>query len=187
MLITSIPLLLSYLLAASDVVFSTIPPLLRGKWHTDISARSTSSYTLVFPGTGTGPTDRDGSIQGSGYLTYTVVSNATYNVAACLQFCDSVSGCIFVNLYYEFNNPGLVQSNLKCSLYSINHTAAEKTNRGGQQLAPLPAGLTYIQQSSGYSKSPTVTTTTTTATTSTATTTPSSGIKRRKPDPWLGR
>jgi hypothetical protein len=31
------------------------------------------------------------------------------------------------------------------------HSAAEKTNFGGQQLEPLPAGLTYIQQSSGYS------------------------------------
>lgn len=27
----------------------------------------------------------------------------------------------------------------------------EKTNFGGQQLAPPPAGLTFIQQSSGYS------------------------------------
>ena len=100
---------------------------------------------------------------------------------------DSLPLLVFVNLYYEFNNPGLVTSNLKCVVYSINHTAAEKTNLGGQQLAPLPAGLTYIQQSSGYSKKPMVTTTTTTATTTTATNTPSSGIKRRKPDPWLGR
>src|SRR6267378_7608627 len=59
---------------------------------------------------------------------------------------------VFANLYYEFNNPGLDQggSNLKCAVYADVHSAAEKTNRGGQQLAPLPAGLTYIQQSSGY-------------------------------------
>ena len=35
-------------------------------------------------------------------------------------------------------------------MYADVHSAAEKTNRGGQQLAPPPAGLTYIQQSSGY-------------------------------------
>lgn len=50
-------------------------------------------YEQVFAGTGTGPTDRDGSIQGTAYLTYTVVSNATYNVDACLAFCSGVSGC----------------------------------------------------------------------------------------------
>jgi hypothetical protein len=41
-------------------------------------------------------------------------------------------------------------SNLKCALYGDVHYAAEKTNKGGQQLAPPPAGLTYIQQSSGW-------------------------------------
>jgi len=60
---------------------------------------------------------------------------------------------VFVNLYYEFNNPGLDagSSNLKCAAYADTHTAAEKTNVGGQQQAPPPAGLTFIQQSSGFS------------------------------------
>lgn len=60
---------------------------------------------------------------------------------------------VFANLFYEFNNPGLdaAGSNLKCAVYGDIHTAAEKTNKGGQQLAALPAGTTYIQQSSGYS------------------------------------
>jgi hypothetical protein len=117
-----------------------------------VSRRDPSDYTLVFSGTGTGPDDRDGSIQGTAYLTYTLVDNSTYNVNACLAFCDSVQLCVFANLYYEFNNPGLDQgsSNLKCAVYADVHTAAEKTNLGGQQLAPPPAGLTYIQQSSGY-------------------------------------
>lgn len=59
---------------------------------------------------------------------------------------------MFANLYYEFNNPGLDagKSNLKCAVYSDVRTAKEKTNFGGQQLAPLPSGLTYIQQSSGF-------------------------------------
>lgn len=36
-------------------------------------------------------------------------------------------------------------------MYSDVHTAAEKLNFGGQQLAPPPAGLTFIQDSSGFS------------------------------------
>ncbi|TFK32624.1 hypothetical protein BDQ12DRAFT_771726, partial [Crucibulum laeve] len=118
--------------------------------------RSASDYDLVFSGTGTGPNDRDGSIQGTAYLTYTVVSNSTYNVDDCLAFCDRVDQCVFANLYYEFNNELLdfvfsEHSNLKCALYADTHTAAEKTNTGGQQSIPPPAGLTFIQQSSGYS------------------------------------
>jgi hypothetical protein len=58
-------------------------------------------------------------------------------------------------LFYEFNNQLLdfvfnQKSNLKCVLYGDVHCAVEKTNFGGQQSEPVPAGLTYIQQSSGY-------------------------------------
>lgn len=61
---------------------------------------------------------------------------------------------MFANLYYEHNNDGLdfhQTSNLKCAVYADTHTAAEKTNFGGQQLEALPAGLTFIQDSSGFS------------------------------------
>lgn len=60
---------------------------------------------------------------------------------------------MFANIYYELNNPGLEEqtSNLKCAVYADTHSAAEKLNFGGQQLAPPPAGLTFIQDSSGYS------------------------------------
>jgi len=58
-----------------------------------ISRRSPADYDLVFSGTGTGPNDRDGSIEGTAYLTFTVVDNSTYNVNACLAFCDSVQLC----------------------------------------------------------------------------------------------
>ncbi|KAG6918640.1 hypothetical protein DXG01_012759 [Tephrocybe rancida] len=117
--------------------------------------RTHSGYSKVFDGTGTHRADRDGSIEGTAYLTYTVVSNATYNINDCLAACDRVSGCVFANLYYEHNNDLLdhvfsEKSNLKCALYADIHTAAEKTNRGGQQSEPAPAGLTYIQQSSGW-------------------------------------
>ncbi|KJA22232.1 hypothetical protein HYPSUDRAFT_41120 [Hypholoma sublateritium FD-334 SS-4] len=118
-----------------------------------LSRRDPSDYELVFSGSGTGPTDRDASIEGTAYLTFTLVPNSTYNVDACLAFCDSVTDCVFANIFYELNNPGLevLSSNLKCAVYSDVHTAAEKINFGGQQLAPPPAGLTFIQDSSGYS------------------------------------
>ncbi|KIJ33759.1 hypothetical protein M422DRAFT_182877 [Sphaerobolus stellatus SS14] len=97
----------------------------------------------------------DASIEGTAYLTYTVVPNSTYNVDACLSFCNTVPGCVFVNLYYKFNNELLdfvfnEQSNLKCAAYADIHTAAEKTNFGGQQSYPAPGPLTFIQQSSGF-------------------------------------
>ncbi|KAH6883641.1 hypothetical protein BKA70DRAFT_1377997 [Coprinopsis sp. MPI-PUGE-AT-0042] len=98
---------------------------------------------------------RYAAVEGSAYLTYTVVSNATYNVADCLNFCTRVDGCVFVNLYYEHNNYGLdfevsEKSNLKCVAFAEVHTAQEKTNVGGQQSYPAPAPLTYITQSSGW-------------------------------------
>ncbi|KAG6852896.1 hypothetical protein C0991_008293 [Blastosporella zonata] len=117
--------------------------------------RQLSGYEQVFAGTGTGPTDRDASIEGTAYLTYTLVNNATYNINDCLKFCTGVNGCVFVNLYYEFNNDLLdfafsEHSNLKCVAYGDIHSAAEKTNWGGQQLEAPPAGLSYIQQSGGW-------------------------------------
>jgi len=62
---------------------------------------------------------------------------------------------VFANLYYEFNNPLLdfvfsEKSNLKCSLFGDFHIVSEKTNCGGQQQQPEPAGKTYMQKSSGY-------------------------------------
>ncbi|KAJ2915833.1 hypothetical protein MD484_g4604, partial [Candolleomyces efflorescens] len=117
--------------------------------------RAISDYNLVFDGTGTALTDRDASIQGTAYLTFRVVSNATYNVQDCLDFCSSESKCVFANLYYEFNNEALdhfdsAGSNLKCAIYGDVHTAAEKTNFGGQQSYREGNSLTYIQQSSGW-------------------------------------
>lgn len=55
--------------------------------------RSPSDYELVFSGTGTDPEDRDASIEGTAYLTYTLVSNATYGVDECLAKCDQVEIC----------------------------------------------------------------------------------------------
>ena len=57
------------------------------------STRRSSDYELVFPGTGTGPDDRDAAIEGTAYLTYSLVSNATYDVDDCLNKCDQVETC----------------------------------------------------------------------------------------------
>ncbi|KAF5371757.1 hypothetical protein D9758_003513 [Tetrapyrgos nigripes] len=135
-----------------DLVNVTVDSLVADQTQSSPTKRSVKDYVQIFKGTGTGPNDRDGSIEGTGYLTFTVVDNSTYNVDACLNFCDRVEQCVFANLYYEFNNPGLDSggSNLKCAVYADVHKASEKLNRGGQQLAPPPAGLTYIQQSTGW-------------------------------------
>jgi len=107
-------------------------------------------YSQLWFGSGTGPTDRDAAIQGPSLLTSTVVPNATYNIDACLTFCNTVEGCIFANLYYEFNNPTLDQlhSNLECAVFS--DIGGDKTDTGGQQLYPPPIGPTFIQDSTGW-------------------------------------
>ncbi|EEB92092.1 hypothetical protein MPER_09450 [Moniliophthora perniciosa FA553] len=58
-----------------------------------IVERASSRYVKLFDGTGTNLSDRDGSIEGTAYLTFTVVPNNTYNVDPCLDFCDRVQGC----------------------------------------------------------------------------------------------
>ncbi|KAJ7446718.1 hypothetical protein FB451DRAFT_1537022 [Mycena latifolia] len=120
---------------------------------TDVPHGAGRRYDLVFNGTAT----NDGAVQGTAYLTFAVVSNASYTqgVAECLNFCDRTAGCVFVNLYYEFNNPLLdfvfsEKSNLKCVLYGDVHTAAEKVKYGDQKLAPLAPAATFVQYSTGY-------------------------------------
>ncbi|TFK64854.1 hypothetical protein BDN72DRAFT_901199, partial [Pluteus cervinus] len=134
--------------------------VIHGETPPDLSTGSTlqrrdsddGDYIQVFAGTGTDPSDRDASIIGTGYLTYTVLPDNTYDVDGCLQFCDLIGPCIFVNLYYEFNNQLTDSqghpSKLKCAAYSEVHTTAEKTNFGGQTLIPY-MGPTFIQQSGG--------------------------------------
>ncbi|KAJ7364656.1 hypothetical protein DFH08DRAFT_275865 [Mycena albidolilacea] len=119
--------------------------------------RQAGKFEKVFDGL---PADQhDASIQGTAYLTYTVVNNATYNVQGCLDWCANVKGCVFVNVYYEFNNYLLdfvfgEKSNLKCAAYGDFHTAVEKLNFGGQASYPQDGNetvpLTYITQSSGW-------------------------------------
>lgn len=74
----------------------------QNKGNVALMSRANSDYVQVFGPATSGP---DASIQGTAYLTYKLVSNSTYNVDQCLSFCTAVPGCVFANLYYEFNNP----------------------------------------------------------------------------------
>ncbi|TFK64470.1 hypothetical protein BDN72DRAFT_264263 [Pluteus cervinus] len=114
----------------------------------DLSLKKRADYEQVFTGTGTGSGDRDGSIQGTAYLTFTRLD--TYDVGACKTFCDGIDACVFVNIFYEYNSDATYNPQIKCAAYADIHSAAEKTNTGGQQLLPSPAGPTYIQESEGY-------------------------------------
>ncbi|KAJ7897717.1 hypothetical protein B0H14DRAFT_3589771 [Mycena olivaceomarginata] len=116
-----------------------------------------SRFEKVFDGKPAG--QHNTSIEGTAYPTYTVVPNPTYNVQACLDWAATIDGCVFVNLYYKFNNELLdhvfsEKSNLKCAAYGDLHKAAEKTNFGGQasysQVSNETVPLTYITQSSGW-------------------------------------
>ncbi|KAJ7867231.1 hypothetical protein B0H14DRAFT_3590403 [Mycena olivaceomarginata] len=111
--------------------------------QTASQASGDSGFEKLFDGLPVG--QHDASIEGTAYLTYTVVNNATYNVQACLDWCAGINGCVFVNVFYEFNNYLLdfifsEKSNLKCAAYGDIHTAAEKTNFGGQPSYPPAAG-----------------------------------------------
>lgn len=132
---------------------ATIPPSRRS--FNSLNKRY-NGYEQVFSGSGTAPDDRDAAIEGTAYLTFTVLPNSTYDVSGCLDYCSSITTCVFVNLYYEFNNYQLdfvVGSNLKCAAYADVHTAAEKINWGHQQSYfdyGQPPPLTYMQDSTGW-------------------------------------
>lgn len=51
--------------------------------------RDAGAYEQVFAGL----MGRDAAVQGTAYLTYTLVNNATYDVDDCLAFCDRTPGC----------------------------------------------------------------------------------------------
>ncbi|KAJ3813687.1 hypothetical protein F5876DRAFT_73629 [Lentinula aff. lateritia] len=104
-----------------------------------VSATPTPSYVTVFSGL-------DASIEGSGYITYGLVDTN----ADCEAFCNTVSNCIFLNSYYDVNGKD-GSPKLTCSLYSVVHTAADATNKGGQT---EPNGFVdYISDSAGYALS----------------------------------
>jgi hypothetical protein len=151
----------------ADVTGSTSLHRRRPRHHFGRFNRRQSGFEEIFPGL---PSDQhDAAVEGTAYLTYTLVPNSTYNVDACLAWAATIDGCgayplpsclirfevadivtvnlVFVNLYYEFNNYLLdfvfsEESNLKCVAYADIHSAAEKTNFGGQ--ASYPQAGSYI-------------------------------------------
>ena len=52
-------------------------------------------------------------------------------------------------MFIEYNSDATYNPQYKCAAYSDIHTAADKTNFGGQNLDPY-LGLTYMQNSVGY-------------------------------------
>ena len=96
---------------------------------TEFSRRDASDYELVFSGTGTGPNDRDGSIEGTAYLTFTLVPNSTYNVDACLAFCDSVELCgllLVIHSFKETNTQVTFQFSPTCTMNSTTKLLTSK-------------------------------------------------------------
>ena len=79
------------LVASDDYTNQTLAR--RGAERRENVARDFSDYTLIFAGMGNGPSDRDAAVEGTAYLTYTLVPNATYNVEACLDYCDRTQYC----------------------------------------------------------------------------------------------
>jgi hypothetical protein len=65
-----------------------------------LARRTLSDYELIFNGTW----KNDAAIEGTAYLTYTVVSNASYSQGRdeCLQFCDRTTGCGMPSIHRLF-------------------------------------------------------------------------------------
>ncbi|KAJ7625788.1 hypothetical protein FB45DRAFT_922306 [Roridomyces roridus] len=120
-----------------DLVNSTVASVADSSRRRKRQTSQPGEYIEVFAPKAAGV--HDASIEGTAYLTYTVVNNATYNV----------DGCEFVNLYYEFNNELLdfvfsEKSNLK---YQFRRTGVIPS---GPSVGDEPVPLTYITQSSGW-------------------------------------
>ncbi|KAJ4335131.1 hypothetical protein N0V95_008985 [Ascochyta clinopodiicola] len=109
-------------------------------------------------------TNKLGSSQQIGYLTYKNIESTTYDVQACADFCDSEKFCLGFNIFYERDpkyepkdgcaNPE-AQTNLKCSIYGYPVGEAAATNEGqwrGPQDVNGQAFHVVITGSNGYSK-----------------------------------
>jgi hypothetical protein len=84
-------------------------------------------------------TDKTGSTQQIGYLTYKVIEDGSYNVQQCADFCDNEKFCLGFNIYYERDpqkNPAPEcpspdpMTNVKCSIFGYPVAEASATNEG---------------------------------------------------------
>lgn len=109
-------------------------------------------------------TDKLGSSQQIGYLTYKNLDDGVYNPQACADFCDSEKFCLGFNIFFERDpkfepkdgcaNPP-AQTNVKCSIYGYPVAEAAATNEGqwrGPQDTNGQAFHVVITGSNGYSK-----------------------------------
>jgi len=83
------------------------------------------------------------AVQAADYLTYGLVDT----VDDCIEMCDSVTGCNFVNTYHDVNGKN-GSTQLTCSLFESCHTTSDADNCGGQT---QPNGsVDFITTSAGY-------------------------------------
>ncbi|KAJ3716199.1 hypothetical protein C8R42DRAFT_725386 [Lentinula raphanica] len=131
--------------------------------ESQLRQRPASEYVQIFSGSGTSSEDRDAAVIGAAYLTHTLLNGSTYDVDECLHFCDFTSGCVFVNLYYEYNFPPqhlrLPQDPnriLKCVAYGDVHLSQAKVDFGQLVTTTVDDWIitdeTYIQQSTGWAR-----------------------------------
>ncbi|KAF8186319.1 hypothetical protein BJ912DRAFT_1022842 [Pholiota molesta] len=114
--------------APDQLVSDTAVPAVDGQITTPGSTNSTDiptrrSFSRHAP-------SRHASIHGTAFLTFTTVNNATYNIARCEAFCDTIDNCGFVNLFYEHSNPHLDAgpSNLICAAYADDSSGFSLTS-----------------------------------------------------------
>ncbi|KAK0190809.1 hypothetical protein F5146DRAFT_1045854 [Armillaria mellea] len=85
----------------------------------------------------------NGAVQADDYLTYGLVDT----VEECMDMCDSVDGCNFINPYYDVNGKN-GSPLMTCSLFTQCHGIEDADNYGGQT---QPDGsVDYIAESAGY-------------------------------------
>ncbi|KAE9382512.1 hypothetical protein BT96DRAFT_1027621 [Gymnopus androsaceus JB14] len=108
------------------------------------SGTSGSGYTETF-------SSLSCATQASDYITCGLVDT----VADCTTMCNSVSGCIFFNIYYDYNSNSKGNYNgnstqLTCSLFQDKHTSSDADNCGNQPQSN--GGVDTIENSCGWYK-----------------------------------
>ncbi|KAK0226505.1 hypothetical protein IW262DRAFT_1431518 [Armillaria fumosa] len=119
------------------------------------AASATWQYMEMF-------SNHTGAVRASDYQTYTLVDS----VQDCMDFCDSVEGCLFINrrssvhpltrlsnfwliAFHDVNGKD-GSPDFTCSVFAGCHTADDATNTGGQT---QPDGtIDSIADSSGFCK-----------------------------------
>ncbi|SJK98126.1 uncharacterized protein ARMOST_01386 [Armillaria ostoyae] len=102
------------------------------------AASATWQYMEMF-------SNHTGAVRASDYQTYTLVDS----VQECLNQCDAINGCLFVNVYHDVNSV-YTGDQMTCAIYTDCHTLSEADNYGGQ--VQSDGTVDYITNSAGYCK-----------------------------------